>query len=498
MRSWVFCAAVAAIAASAGVGAQQLQTPVKNDDYWAMGRAVVQGRMNVVHRPQRAKNVVLLIADGMGVSTVTAARIFDAQYPDDGAGRRTGEENVLSFEALPHLALVKTYNTDAQVGDSAGTASAMNTGVKTRIGYINFAAGQTAEDCASPEKWPRTFASMAKAQGMGVGVVSTTRMTHATPAAVFAHVPNRNWEGADRAFPNEDRASGCKDIASQLVDVSAAGGIDVALAGGTNQFLPIAAGGRRDDGQDLIAAWKAKVPQGQFVGDAGGLRGLDVRAKGPVLGLFNKDHMSFEADRDKTKEPSLSEMTAFALAKLAQTSPKGFYLMIEGGRIDHAHHASNPYRALSETQQFARAVETVLKSVNLDETLVLVTADHSHTLSIAGYPVRGNDILGYIKSPRYGEGGGTVNKDGFAADDRGRPMTTLSYANGPYVAPPLSREVAPNDPNYLSDKTYGTASESHAGEDVPLYAAGPRAHLVGGVIEQNVIFHVMAQALGWR
>lgn len=498
MRSWVLGAAMVAVASSSGASAQQMQTSAQGDDYWAMGRAAVQGRLKVVHRPQRAKNVVLMIGDGMGVATVTAARIFDGQYPDDGKAKRTGEENTLSFEALPHLALVKTYNTDAQVGDSAGTASAMNTGVKTRIGYINFAADQTAEDCATPAKWPRTFADMAKAQGMGVGVVTTTRITHATPAAVFAHVPNRNWEGADRAFPKDDRAKGCKDIASQFVDVAAAGGIDVALAGGTNQFLPTAAGGRRDDGQDLIAAWKARVPQGQFVGDASGLRGLDARAKGPVLGLFTKDHLTFEADRDKTKEPSLSEMTAFALAKLARTSPKGFYLMVEGGRIDHAHHASNPYRALSETQQFARAVETVLKTVNLDETLVLVTADHSHTLSMAGYPVRGNDILGYIKSPRYGEGGGTVNKDGFAADDRGQPMTTLSYANGPYVAPPLSREVVPNDPNYLSSKTYGTGSESHGGEDVPLYAAGPRAHLVGGVIEQNVIFHVMAEALGWR
>lgn len=495
MRALVF-GVVALFGAQAG--AQPLSTPATGDDYFAAGRAVVQSRMKIVHRPQRAKNVILLIGDGMGVATVTAARIFAAQYPDDGAAKRSGEENILSFETLPHLALVKTYNTDAQVGDSAGTASAMNTGVKTRIGYINFAADQDADDCKTPGKLPTTFAALAKSRGMGVGVVSTTRMTHATPAAVYAHVPNRNWEGADRVFPEADRAKGCKDIASQLVDVSAAGGIDVALAGGTNQFLPVAAGGRRDDGKNLIADWRARVPQGQYVGDAAGFRGLDATAHGPVLGLFNKDHMTFEADRDKATEPSLAEMTEFALKKLARTSPKGFYLMVEGGRIDHAHHASNAYRALSETQQFARAVETVLKTVNLDETLVLVTADHSHTLTMAGYPVRGNDILGYIKSPRYGEGGGATSKDGFAMDDRGQPMTTLSYANGPYVAPPLSREVASNDVNFLSPKTFGTASESHAGEDVALYATGPRAHLVGGVIEQNVIFHVMAEALGWR
>lgn len=491
MKALVFAALLLAGSAQA----QQLQTPVSADDYWAMGRAVAASRARVVHRPRQAKNVVLMVGDGMGVSTVTAARIFDGQYPDDGSPKRTGEENVLSFETMEHVALVKTYNTDAQVSDSAGTASALNTGVKTRIGYINFAAGQTAADCATPEKWPRTFADMAKAQGMAVGVVSTTRVTHATPAAVFAHVPDRDWEGADKAFPKAERGKGCKDIASQLVDVTANGGLDIVLAGGTNQFLPTDAGGKRDDGKNLIADWKARVARGQYVDSAAAFRSLDEGAAGPVLGLFNKDHLSFEVDRDKAAEPSLSEMTVFALAKLARTSPKGFYLMIEGGRIDHAHHATNPYRALSETQQFARAVETVLKTVNLDETLVLVTADHSHTLSIAGYPARGNDILGYVKGPNYAGGNGG---EAFAMDDRGQPMTTLSYANGSYVAPPLSRRVEPNDPNYLSPKTFGTGSETHAGEDVPLYATGARAHLVGGVIEQNVVFHLMAAALGWR
>jgi len=473
-----------------------LQTPVKADDYWQSGRAALAQRMKIVHRPQRAKNVVLLIGDGMGVATVTAARIFDGQYPDDGTARRSGEENSLSFEALPHVALVKTYNTDAQVSDSAGTASAMNTGVKTRIGYINFAASQTAEDCGKPDTWPRTIAEIAKVQGMTVGVVSTTRVTHATPAAVFAHVPNRNWEGADRAFPAAERAKGCKDIATQLVDFGP--GLDVVLAGGTDQFLPTDKGGKRDDGKNLIEAWQARYPSGSYVSNASGFRALDVRSKAPVLGLFTPDHMSFETDRDKAKEPSLSEMSEFALRRLQASSPKGYYLMIEGGRIDHAHHGSNPYRALSETQQFSRAVETVLKTVNLDDTLVLVTADHSHTLTIAGYPERGNDILGYIKNVRGGEGGGPASAEGYALDDRGQPMTTLTYANGAFISPPLSRLLPPNDRNYLAAKTYGTGSETHAGEDVPLYAAGPRAHLVGGVMEQNVIFHVIAEALGWR
>ncbi|KPF73312.1 hypothetical protein IP88_09625 [alpha proteobacterium AAP81b] len=480
-----------------------LETPVK-DDTWQAARTALGQRLRAVNRPKRARNVILMIGDGMGIATITAGRIYDGQHPASGPPR-TGEENSLAFETLPHVALVKTYNTNAQVPDSAGTASAMNTGVKTRIGTINFGAGQDAAACKTPAALPTTLAEIAKRRGMGVGVVTTTRITHATPAAVFAHVPNRNWEGADRAYPATDRASGCPDIARQLVDFApagaAGGGLDVVLGGGRARFLPTAQGGSRDDGADLVAAWKARFPAGSYVDGAAGFGGLDPRAPGPVLGLFNNDHLTFEADRDPGKEPSLADMARFAVAKLAAGSKarrRGYYLMIEGGRIDHAHHASNPARALSETQQFSRAVAAVLASVDLNDTLVLVTADHSHVMTIAGYPERGNDILGYIHNAAAGEASGPVSPEGWALDDQGRPMTTLSYANGPRVSPPLSSTLPPNDKNRLADKTYGTGSESHGGEDVALFADGPRSELAAGVIEQNLIFHIMAEALGWR
>jgi alkaline phosphatase len=107
--------------------------------------------------------------------------------------------------------------------------------------------------------------------------------------------------------------------------------------------------------------------------------------------------------------------------------------------------------------------------------------------------------LGYIKPPKGGgEGDGGLSPEGYALDDRGQPMTTLTYANGAFISPGLSRLLPPNDKNYLATKTYGTESEAHGGEDVALFADGPRADLVGGVIEQNVIFHIIAEALGWR
>jgi len=221
--------------AAPALAAPVLDTPVK-DDYWSAGRAALEQRMTIANRPKRARNVILMIGDGMGIATITAARIFDGQHPTDGSPRRPGEENSLAFEKLPYSALVKTYNSNAQVPDSAGTASAMNIGVKTRIGTINFGQDQLASACATPDRLPRTFAELAKREGLAVGVVTTTRITHATPAAVYGHVPNRNWEGADKAFPAADRASGCADIARQLVDFDVASpggaGLEVALGGG--------------------------------------------------------------------------------------------------------------------------------------------------------------------------------------------------------------------------------------------------------------------------
>lgn len=104
----------------------------------------------------------------------------------------------------------------------------------------------------------------------------------------------------------------------------------------------------------------------------------------------------------------------------------------------------------------------------------------------------------HAKNAKGGEGGPLVSKEGWALDDRGVPMTTLSYINGPFISPGLSRLLPPTDRNYLANKLHGGNSESHGGEDVALFADGPRANLVGGVLEQNVIFHIIAEALGWR
>jgi alkaline phosphatase len=171
--------------------------------------------------------------------------------------------------------------------------------------------------------------------------------------------------------------------------------------------------------------------------------------------------------------------------------------MVEAGRIDHGHHATNAYRALSDTIALSDAVHVALAKTDAQDTLIVVTADHSHTLTISGYPMRGNPILGKVIGRSRKRGG--ANR--LAEDTKGKPYTALSYANGPgytgsWRRPDLS-DVDTEHPEYLQEATVPMRSETHAGEDVPIYAGGPRAALFHGVREQNYIYHAMVEAFGW-
>lgn len=428
----------------------------------------------------RAKNVILFIGDGMGISTVTAARIYEGQKRGN-----PGEDNVLSFEKFPQTALIKTYNTDAQVPDSAGTATAMNTGVKTRIGYIGVAEAAARNDCTSSKAHhlPLT-AEAAKRAGLGVGIVTTTRITHATPAAVYGHSVNRDWE-SDKDIPASERPEGCIDLAAQLVAFP----FDVALGGGRNKFVGEGYQGERLDRLDSLPRAWAERTGGSFVETAAALAAAP--AGKPVLGLFSPSHMTYMLDRnERTAEPTLTDMTAAALARL-KVGGRGFYLMVEGGRIDHAHHAGQAGYALEEAVEFARAVQYAVDNTDPRDTLILVTADHSHVFTIAGYPRRGNPILGLVTGG--GEGAGSPDKPAEALD--GQPYTTLGYANGP-GAVKGARAAPDTSLKARQQALVPLPSETHGGEDVALYATGPGSAEVHGVLEQNRIGRIVRRALG--
>lgn len=442
---------------------------------------LIAGGEEALRQSGKARNVILFIGDGMGISTITAARVYDGQKRGE-----PGEDNALSFESFPNVALVKTYNTNAQVPDSAGTATAMHSGSKTRIGVLGIGPEATRGSCEDALAHPLPLlGEEVKERGLALGIVSSARLTHATPASVYARSADRNWEAE---VPEAEAAHGCKDIATQLVEAD----WDVALGGGLGSFFGGGMGGRRSQVQaDLPGEWAARTG-GTFVRDASGLANAPMDR--PVLGLFAPSHMTYVAARgEDSNEPTLTGMTAQALERLKR-DPDGFYLMVESGRIDHAHHAGKAGYALEETVEFARAIRYAVENTDPAETLILVTADHSHVFTIAGYPRRGNDILGLVVPP---EGDVTNTEEPLPAAD-GKPYTTLGYANGPgAIAGMEERPVPETGLEARQQATIPLGSETHAGEDVALYATGPGAARARGVIEQNVIYDIIREALGW-
>lgn len=461
--------------------------------------AVVEGIGAVA---PKAKNIILFIGDGMGVSTVTAIRVLDGQRKG-----MQGEENILPFERFPHVALSKTYEVNQQVSESAGTATALMSGQKTRAGFIGIGAGAVRGDCASSlSHHLPTILEIAESVGKSTGIVTTTKLSHATPAAGYAHVPERDWE-SDVDLTQEARQSGCKDIASQLIDFPYGNGIEVALGGGRLKFLPFDVEsperaditGGRQDGRHLADEWLDKYPNSAYVRNLQQFNQVDPLATDHLLGLFNGDHMQYEVDRTDgpAGEPSLANMTGKAI-QILQRNPEGYFLLVEGGRIDHAHHDNNAYRALTDGIAFAESVGVAMEITDPANTLIIVTADHSHTFTIGGYPTRGNPILGKVIT---NNARGQAN-DFYETMDDDKPFTTLGYQGGPGGAwvggprPDLSGLEPQNDKNFVQQAGLPAEDESHGGEDVPVYARGPGADGIHGVMQQHEIFHVMKAASG--
>ena len=469
----------------------------------------------------KAKNVILFVGDGMGISTLTAARILQGQR-----NNQSGEEGYLSFEEFPYSAQVKTYNVDAQTPDSAGTMTAIISGVKTDVGVIGVDEDIERGVCSTVAGNELiTATELAEIKGLSTGIISTARITHATPAATYAKSADRNWEDVSD-MPEDAVTGGCEDIASQLVNFEKnlearfvgtdVDGLDFVMGGGRRHFLPkdetanstdavSAIEGDRTDERNLVTEWQTQYPDATYVMDQTGFDAIADDAT-KVFGLFNESHMQYEADRanDVAGEPSLTDMTTKAIEVLGKND-NGFFLTVESGRIDHAHHAGNAYNALNDTIEFAKAVQAAVDNTNPEETLILVTADHSHVFTIAGYPKRGNPILGQVVA--VGE-----TTPSLAADDM--PYTTVGYANGlgfrdlgdetdadaSYTSAAVAGRVELNGvdtttPGFHQEATVPMGSETHAGEDISLHAKGPGAQLAQGVIEQNVVFHLINQAL---
>ncbi len=509
------------------IAVPSIQRPQQETAAWWFTAGAAAAHANVGHTPPRAKNVIVFLGDGMSIPTIAAAHILLGQRQG-----KDGESARLAFETLPYTALSRTYETDAQTPDSAGTMTAIMTGVKTKAGFISVTQAAERADCASSRgQETLTALELAELAGLSTGAVTTTKITHATPAATYGHLPERNWE-SDVDVAQSPKGGDCIDFARQLVEQPFGDGLEVALGGGRENFMlptqrdPEETGrpGKRLDQRDLIAQWSAR-PGASYVWNKEQFDKVDISSTQHLLGLFERSHMRFDHDRLNpppaetgriaADEPSLADMTRTAL-KLLKKNPKGYFLMVEGGRIDHGHHAGNAFRALTDTIAFSDAVQAALDDTDVADTLIVVTSDHSHTLTFAGYPQRGNPILGLVHGGSDFEDAGST----LALDQHKLPYTTLGYANGPgYVGAsdsqpegpktyphyyrslgkPASRrpdltKVDTEAPDYLQESAIPFMSESHGGEDVAIFARGPGAQAFHGELEQNVIFHIIAQS----
>ncbi|KAM5229351.1 intestinal-type alkaline phosphatase [Ctenodactylus gundi] len=433
-----------------------------------------------------AKNLIFFLGDGMGVPTVTATRILKGQSQG-----KLGPETPLAMDKFPYMALSKTYSVDRQVPDSASTATAYLCGVKANYKTIGLSAAARFDQCTTA-RGNEVISVMyrAKKAGKAVGLVTTTRVQHASPAGTYVHTVNRNWY-SDADMPASAREEGCLDIATQLVSNM---DINVILGGGRKYMFPngtqdpeypndVNMTGVRLDGRNLVAEWMAKHQGSRYIWNRNDL--IEVSQNPSVtylMGLFEPVDTKFEIYRDPELDPSLMEMTEAALRVLSR-NPSGFYLFVEGGRIDRGHHEGSAYRALTEAVEFDSAIERAGQLTSEQDTLTIVTADHSHVFSFGGYTLRGTSIFGLAPLQ--------------ALD--GKSYTSVLYGNGPgYV---LDKGDRPNvtasessSPTYLQQAAVPLKSETHGGEDVAIFARGPQAHLVHGVQEQNYIAHVMAFA----
>ncbi|NWY12140.1 PPBN protein, partial [Aphelocoma coerulescens] len=482
----------------------------KTPGYWNKGaRRRLELALALQPAAQRAKNIILFMGDGMGLSTMSAARIYKGQLSGG-----LGEENVLAMETFPHMALAKvsgavpggtlllplletplhlscfqTYTIDRQVPDSAGTGTAYLCGVKANAKTLGLSGAAVYGKCRT------TFGNevdsilhRARLAGKSVGIVTTTRVQHASPGAAYAHSASRGWY-ADANMPREALRDGCKDIAYQLVHNT---DINVILGGGRMYMTPKRTpdpeypedpdqNGTRKDGRDLIAEWLSAKQGARYVWDKKGLDAVEDDSVSHLMGLFEPKDMRYELNRNTSTDPSIVEMTEKAV-RILRRNPNGFFLFVED-EIDHGHHSGRAKQALMEAVMLDRAVARAGELTSPTDTLTVVTADHSHVFTFGGSTPRGNSIFGLAPKK---------------AKDK-RAYTSILYGNGPGYsirdgARPAASLPAAEDKDYRQQAAVPLETETHSGEDVVVLAQGPMAHLFHGVQEQHYIAHAMAYA----
>jgi alkaline phosphatase len=406
----------------------------------------------------RAKNVILLIGDGMGDSEITAAR----NYAEGAGGFFKGIDALPLTGQYTHYSLDKKTHKPDYVTDSAASATAWSTGVKSYNGAI----GVDVNGKDHP-----TIMEMAKAAGKGTGNVSTAELEDATPAAQIAHVTSRKCYGPEKTSElcaaNALEKGGKGSIAEQLLNARA----DVTLGGGGKTFSETAKAG---EWQGKTLQEQAKLRGYQWVSDLNGMNGVTEASQDkPVLGLFAQGNMpvrwkgpkatyhgnvegkpvTCEVNNERpASTPTLAQMTDKAIELLSKNE-HGFFLQVEGASIDKQDHAANPCGQIGETVDLDEAVQRALEFARKEgNTLVIVTADHAHSSQIVANDSKAPGLTQTLNTK---EGG----------------LMTISYGN--------SEED----------------SQGHTGTQLRVAAYGPHAANVVGLTDQTDLFYTLKAAM---
>ncbi len=457
-----------------------------------------------------AKNVILFVGDGLSIGHRTAARILSKSM---AGGKFTDK---LAIDDMPYMALLSTQGTDSIITDSANAAHAYTTGHKSCVNALGVYCSRAANSLDHPKV--ETITSLAKRRGMAVGAVTNSEIEDATPAAMVAHTRRR---------------SDFNDIVKMFYDSK----IDVLMGGGSPNFLPKSTpGSKRADDVNYIdlfkqAGYKLAITKTEMLAAA------DDATTSKLLGLYNTGNVDGALDLKFLKkgsvakfpdQPDVPEEMAAAL-KVLSRNKKGFVLMVESARIDKYSHSLDPERAIYDTIMFDRAVKQARDwaKANGNNTLILVTADHSHAVSVVGtvndeepgtemrnkvgtyeqagfpnYPAP--DAEGYpnkvdvSRRLRLTFGAYPDHYDTFRPFMDGEFVPTIRNAEGVMVANEKYKTIPGavlREGNLPNKGARASNSGVHSGDDVVLTAMGPGAEKVHGQMENTELFRVMAEAL---
>ncbi|WP_249870655.1 alkaline phosphatase [Oceanobacillus saliphilus] len=404
---------------------------------------------------QKVENVIYMIPDGFSADYAANYRVYK------------GEDAVWD----KHLkGMFTTYSADSDITDSGAAGTAMATGEKTNNGVISL-------DTEGNEL--QTILEASQEEGKASGLVATSTISHATPAAFASHVESRNNE---------------TEIARQLIDSD----VDVMLGGGKNNFLPISEGGNQEELNLIDQAEENGYAFVETRDELLNASDINVEEGEKLLGLFAEDALAPELHRAETEEPSLAEMTETAIAILEEDKD-GFFLVVEGSQIDWAGHDNDAAWAMSDVAAFEAAVEAAIAFAEEDgKTLVVVAGDHDTggmTTGANGQMDLNASVLQSVTAT--GEYmAAQLNEDRSNVNEVVNTYTEfeLSSEETQYIQEATNAKLAIN--KVISDRaTIGWTSSNHTGADIPVYVYGPQSDKFVGFYDNTDLPKIIAETM---